>query len=153
MNANKNSSEQLLKLFYEGQTSENEEALLKQIMLSSSVEDGRLEGEEEEFFGQMFPPEGFEERMAQHIDKLATHRKYAIGIVNLGRGKWIAGIAASVAVLISVGIYVNRDAESCMEADTYATPEEAYRDTQHALSMFSNTLNRGFEKLEKFNKQ
>lgn len=153
MSENNDKLSVLLSHFYEAQTSEQEEERLKQMIADSSASDEELTAEEKEFFSQMFPPEGFEQRMAEHIDSLTKERKRKARIVDMRRGKWIAGIAASVAIVISVGLYLNRQDSESIYTDTYNSPEEAYQETKYALSMFSNTLNKGYAKLEEINRE
>lgn len=153
MSENNDKLSVLLSHFYEAQTSEQEEERLKQMIADSSASDEELTAEEKEFFSQMFPPEGFEQRMAEHIDSLTKERKRKARIVDMRRGKWIAGIAASVAIVVSVGLYLNRQDSESIYTDTYNSPEEAYQETKYALSMFSNTLNKGFAKLEEINRE
>ena len=153
MSENNDKLSVLLSHFYEAQTSEQEEERLKQMIADSSASDEELTAEEKEFFSQMFPPEGFEQRMAEHIDSLTKERKRKARIVDMRRGKWIAGIAASVAIVVSVGLYLNRQDIESIYTDTYNSPEEAYQETKYALSMFSNTLNKGYAKLEEINRE
>lgn len=153
MSENKDKLSVLLSHFYEAQTSEQEEERLKQMIADRSASDEELTAEEKEFFSQMFPPEGFEQRMAEHIDSLTKERKRKARIVDMRRGKWIAGIAASVAIVVSVGLYLNRQDSESIYTDTYNSPEEAYQETKYALSMFSNTLNKGYAKLEEINRE
>lgn len=153
MSENNDKLSVLLSHFYEAQTSEQEEERLKQMIAGSSASDEELTAEEKEFFSQMFPPEGFEQRMAEHIDSLTKARKRKARIVDMRRGKWIAGIAASVAIVVSVGLYLNRQDSESIYTDTYNSPEEAYQETKYALSMFSNTLNKGYAKLEEINRE
>lgn len=153
MSENNNKLSVLLSHFYEAQTSEQEEERLKQMIADSSASDEELTAEEKDFFSQMFPPEGFEQRMAEHIDSLTKERKRKARIVDMRRGKWIAGIAASVAIVVSVGLYLNRQDSESIYTDTYNSPEEAYQETKYALSMFSNTLNKGYAKLEEINRE
>lgn len=153
MSENNDKLSVLLSHFYEAQTSEQEEERLKQMIADSSASDEELTTEEKEFFSQMFPPEGFEQRMAEHIDSLTKERKQKARIVDMRRGKWIAGIAASVAIVVSVGLYLNRQDSESIYTDTYNSPEEAYQETKYALSMFSNTLNKGYAKLEEINRE
>lgn len=153
MSENNDKLSVLLSRFYEAQTSEQEEERLKQMIADSSASDEELTAEEKDFFSQMFPPEGFEQRMAEHIDSLTKERKRKARIVDMRRGKWIAGIAASVAIVVSVGLYLNRQDSESIYTDTYNSPEEAYQETKYALSMFSNTLNKGYTKLEEINRE
>jgi hypothetical protein len=63
---------------------------------------------------------------------------------------WIS-IAASVVVLLGVGIYtfnhVSND-KTNQELGTYDNPEEAFKETQKALAMLSNNVNVGIESIQ-----
>lgn len=63
---------------------------------------------------------------------------------------WIS-IAASVVVLLGVGIYSfnnMNDVNANQELGTYDNPEEAFKETQKALAMLSNHVNVGIESIQ-----
>ena len=62
---------------------------------------------------------------------------------------WIS-IAASVVVLLGVGIYTfnNLSDKTNQELGTYDDPEEAFKETQKALAMLSNNVNVGIESIQ-----
>lgn len=60
------------------------------------------------------------------------------------RLQWIGSIAASLLILLSVGLYLYKPYPA--PQDTCATPEEAYVQAQKALIMLSSSLNKGIEK-------
>jgi len=62
---------------------------------------------------------------------------------------WIS-IAASVVVLLGVGIYAFNDMNNNRNQDlgTYDNPEEAFKETQKALAMLSNNVNVGIESIQ-----
>jgi hypothetical protein len=63
---------------------------------------------------------------------------------------WIS-IAASVVVLLGVGIYTfngMHDINTNQELGTYDNPEEAFKETQKALAMLSNQVNVGIESIQ-----
>ncbi len=62
------------------------------------------------------------------------------------RLQWIGSIAASLLILLSVGLYLYKPYPA--PQDTCATPEEAYVQAQKALIMLSSSLNKGIEKVE-----
>ena len=62
------------------------------------------------------------------------------------RLQWIGSIAASLLILLSVGLYLYKPYPA--PQDTCATPEEAYAQAQKALIMLSSSLNKGIEKVE-----
>lgn len=99
-------------------------------------------------------PDGLENRLAATIDNLAAADSTRQTISLSPRRKLpfrvIAGLAASVAVIVALGVHMfsTRTATPPTPLDTCATPEEAYAETQRALLIFSNALNKGMEQLE-----
>ncbi len=152
MNDNNNNLKEMLTRYYNAETSEQEEAMLRRMVADSDTSDDTLSANERDFLSQIFPPEGFEQRMSDFIDRLAADEKHKTRIVSMRRKRWIAGITATVAIMISVLTYVGHSDDDKFNTDTYATPEEAYHDTKYALGRFSSTLNRGFSELKKINK-
>ena len=64
--------------------------------------------------------------------------------------RWAVSIAASLLLLISLGVLLNQqeDANSfALQEDTYTNPEDAYKETRKALMLFSENLNKGLNKL------
>ncbi len=60
---------------------------------------------------------------------------------------WLS-VAASVAVLFSVFIFINQPAAPEEDLGTYNDPEVAFRETQKALNMLSQNVNRGVTSME-----
>ena len=91
-----------------------------------------------------------EKRMERQIDgwntiERTTHRRART--VSL---KWIAGIAASLLLLVSVALGVNYRYERQHYAqqqpkDTFDNPEDAAAETQRALLKFSETINKAIQ--------
>lgn len=97
-------------------------------------------------------PDGFESRMASLIDRLdAQEQDEAIGR-SARRARPVTfrvwGIAASVAVLIclGVGFMLGRNHE---HAGSDLTPEQTYAEVNKALGLFASTFDRGYEKMER----
>jgi len=59
----------------------------------------------------------------------------------------VAGIAATVAILLSVGLYVHnqRQTQALLNQDTYTDPQAAYNETEQVLTQLANQLNKGGE--------
>ena len=91
-----------------------------------------------------------EKRMERQIDgwntvERTTHRRART--ISL---KWIAGIAASLLLLVSVALVVNYRYERQHYAqqqpkDTFDNPEDAAAETQRALLKFSETINKAIQ--------
>lgn len=145
----------LLSKFYDGQTTETEENRLREFFNGTDIPE-ELAAEARYFSMPPAPPEGMERRLAQQIDawnmieKTTARKTRTIGL------RWTMGIAASLLVLLSFGVYLNtRQATQPMAArqDTYDDPRDAYAETQKALVLFSNKLNKGLGSLENKSKE
>ena len=101
-------------------------------------------------------PAGLESRLAAAIDRAAESENLRghIRVKEHGKGRrWriLAGIAASVAVGLTLGVHLlNRDLRTAPPTprDTYSNPEEAYAEVHKALEIFSTTLDKGMRQVE-----
>lgn len=133
---------ELLNRFYEGQTTEEEERTLHRYFESDEVAPELAE--EKAFFSQLPTAEGLEQRISRHIDQLAAQEK------NTRRAhvRWIAGIAASMLLLVSAGLYFGTNRPDPFYQDTYDTPEEAYATTEKAITLLATNVNKGLKSIE-----
>lgn len=98
-------------------------------------------------------PAGLESRLAAALDRAAESEdlRGRIRVKEHGKGRrWriLAGIAASVAVALTLGVHLlNRDLRTTPR-DTYTNPEDAYAEVQKALEIFSTTLGKGMRQVE-----
>ncbi len=144
-------AEELLARYYEGQTDEAEERELKRFFLETEVP-AHLQREKEIFLAleaEAGVPQDLEERLNRSIDAWEAEEKLAAQSVRrtrIIRLRWAMGVAASLVILFSLGIW---HMQPRLPQDTCATPEEAYEHTCHALLTLSSTLNRGVEEMEK----
>ena len=133
-----NHIETLLERYYDAQTSEAEDRMLKDFFLHEEVPAHLLA--EKEMFLQLQAskiPEGLEDRLSQSIDQWGKkHRTLRL--------QWIGSIAASLLLLFGAGWYLP---EPTLKA-TCSTPEEAYAEAQRALVMFSTALNKGMKQMD-----
>lgn len=70
--------------------------------------------------------------------------------------RWSLGIAASLLVLISLGIFsMQQENKSsfAQQEDTYSNPEDAYKETKKVLTLFSESLNKGLNTINKNDKK
>ena len=148
-----NEIERLLARYYDGETSETEEKELKRFFTEEDVPAHLLA--EKEIFMQLAAhlapeiPEGLESRLSRKIDEWDTGERRTLKIKKHTRTlrlQWIGSIAASLLILLSVGLYLYKPYPA--PQDTCATPEEAYVQAQKALIMLSSSLNKGIEKVE-----
>ncbi len=142
--------ERLLARYYDGQTNEAEERQLKRFFAEADVP-GHLQREKEILLALQAEaedvPDGLEERLSRCIDEWETRERRTLTVQKhhrLRRLQWIGSIAASVLILFSVGLFLDRPSTP---KDTCTTPEEAYIHAQRALTLLSTNLNRGMDEL------
>lgn len=88
-------------------------------------------------------PEGLGERLEQHIDRMARPKKDEARRVSLFR-RWKGfSIAASVLLVIGMGIGVYFS--ESQPKDTFDDPKEAAWVAEQALLVMSQNLNKGFD--------
>lgn len=145
---------QLLDRYYDGQTSEREEQVLKDYFLQDDVPPQWATDQQlfRQLYGADMPAiDGLEQRLSRQIDgwnrveKTANRRTRTIGL------RWIAGIAASLLLLFAIGLLVDRQqkqAQYAVQQDTFDDPRDAYAETQKALMKFSESINKGLNKVE-----
>lgn len=140
----------LLERFYEGTATEAEERTLKEFFAREDVPP-RLQADRALFRGltQTDPPlpEGLDSRLERLIDRLdeEENRKRRHRRLTVRRA---VGIAAMFCLLCSATAWwLSRPSTPSgpTPLDTCATPEEAYRETQKALSVLAYGLNRGMQ--------
>ena len=108
-----NEIERLLARYYDGETSETEEKELKHFFTEEDVPAHLLA--EKEIFMQLAAqpapeiPEELESRLSRKIDQWDTGEKRTLKIKKHTRTlrlQWIGSIAASLLILLSVGLYL-----------------------------------------------
>lgn len=132
----------LLKHYDEGTTTEAQERELRRLAAARGLPD-----EWNEYFAALDAaveaPEGLEQRLEASIDALDAAQQMWY------RRRWlrVAGIAATVAILLSVGLYVHnqRQTQAILNQDTYTDPQAAYNETELVLTQMANHLNKGSE--------
>jgi hypothetical protein len=132
----------LLKHYDEGTTTEAQERELRRLALAN-----RLPDQWNEYFVALDDvvevPDGLQQRLEARIDTLDATRQMR------HRHWWrrVAGIAATVAILLSVGLYVHnqRQTQALLNQDTYTDPQAAYNETEQVLTQLANQLNKGGE--------
>ena len=126
----------ILEKYFEGETSIAEENQLKDYFSSSDVA---------QHLEQYKPMFGFfaaaKAETSRHVIPLQSKKRNVA---------WLS-IAASVVVLLGLGTvtYFNNDtAAGSKELGTCDNPEDAFRETQKALSMLSNNVNVGVQSVQ-----
>lgn len=145
---------QLLDRYYDGQTNEREEQVLKDYFLQDDVPPQWATDQQlfRLLYGEdMSAIDGLEQRLSRQIDgwnrveKTTSRRSRTVGL------RWMAGIAASLLLLFTIGLLVDRQqkqAQYAVQQDTFDDPRDAYAETQKALMMFSKSINKGLNKVE-----
>ena len=142
--------ENLLEKYFEAETSIAEEQELKDYFTSSNVAEHleqykplfgyAVQAKQEQF---SFAPFGFQPRVPVTIPLNTLKRK---GLV------WLS-VAASAAILLGLGLftfnYYNQPKSEVY--GTYNDPEVAFRETQKALAMISEHVNKGIGSIDYLN--
>lgn len=131
--------EKLLEKYFEAETTIAEEKELKDYFASSDVAQ-HLE-QYKPIFG--YATQAKQEQFTATIPLKTKKRKSAV---------WLS-VAASVAVLLSVGLFTFNHYNQPVSEDlgTYDDPEVAFRETQKALALISKSVNKGIESMEYLN--
>ena len=115
-----NEIERLLTRYYDGETSETEEKELKRFFTEEDIPAHLLA--EKEIFMQLAAqpapeiPEGLESRLSRKIDQWDTGERRTLKIKKHTRTlrlQWIGSIAASLLILLSVGLYLYKPSNCC----------------------------------------
>lgn len=149
----------LTDLYFEAQTSEQEELELKKWAHDNSTTD---ESKQLNAYFQALDnspaqlPEGLERRMERSIEEWGRVEHHAGNRARTTTIRWVAGMAACFALVFSMGTALNirEDKQANYAAtDTYDNPQDAYQETQRALRTFSLAINKGLDAIDKNNKQ
>lgn len=134
--------EELLEKYFQGETSIAEEKELTNYFSSPNV------AQHLEHYKPMF---GYFSLAKQETSSQNTAFIPENEPIGLKRIWW--SVAASVAVLLGVGMYVYNNTATTTsvatnELGTYDSPEEAFRETQKALALLSGHVNTGIESVQ-----
>jgi hypothetical protein len=160
--------EKLIADYYEGKTSVSQEKELMHFFETQEVpphllEDKRLFQEINCSCNEIEVPPHLEQKLSFLIDSWEKtellEKKEKTNKPHLERRiiNWqlISGIAASVCLVLSIGLYTHLNIEEQQTAaitDTYSNPKDAYKEAQKALLLVSNNLNKGVSKLNNVQK-
>lgn len=144
--------ENLLEKYFEGNTSLEEEKILKEFFQGESIPP-HLVSLKETF--NYFSEEKSKDELDESFDKkvLSQINHFEIDHKRQSRRRLIyyaSGIAASILIIIS--IFTNIDPFSSTLKDTFDNPQMAYEETRKALLLVSGTLNKGVKPVEKMAK-
>lgn len=95
--------------------------------------------------------EQMEKRLERQIDGWNTVERSTNRQARTATLRWIAGVAASLLLLVSIVLIANNDSSlftqraSTPTTDTFDNPEDAAAETQRALLKFSEAINKAIE--------
>ena len=147
--------EKLIADFYEGKTSVSQEKELMHFFETQEVPLHLLA--DKILFQKMYNsdskievPAHLEQKLSNLIDSWEQKEKenkphQEKRIINW---HWVSGIAASLFLILSIGFYTHQQQQVPILTDTYSNPKDAYKETQKALLLVSNNLNKGVSQLE-----
>lgn len=139
--------ERLLALYYEGQTDEGEEERLRQAFLEDANLPSDLQIERDLFLSlhrerkaDILVPDNLVNRLEELIDRRVSsvHRRWL---------KW-GSFAASLLLLIGLGIGFAEMQQSPVPQDTFTNPEDARRALHDILTDMSQTWHEGIRQIE-----
>lgn len=145
---------QLLNAFYEGTISIEQEQELYAYFTSENVPEELID--EKRVFLSLYNLSDLENdevsaslnnKLSSLIDGLSSKERPRRRNIVVMR---ISAVAASLLILISVGLFVmNSKQHQSILVDTFTDPQEAYAEAQKALEMVSATLNTSLDPLKK----
>jgi len=104
----------------------------------------------DDFLNEIDVPTGLESKLETLINRLDKEEKQSKRKARQIR-LWVGSVAASIVVLISVGLYIySSDKTKMFNASQTATitdPEVAYREAEKALILVSENFNKGLSQL------
>jgi hypothetical protein len=106
--------------------------------------------ETDDFMNEINVPAGLESKLETLIDRLDKAEKQSKQKTRQIR-LWAGSIAASIAVLISIGLYINASGKmktsDAPQTAIVDDPEVAYREAEKALALVSRNFNKGLSRL------
>ena len=145
----------MLERFYNAETTPQEERLLKDYLLGHDVPEA-LQADKA-LFCQLYDPapaapQGMEARLSHAINTWNTVEKSSRRRARTASLRWLAGMAASLLLLFSLGLYLNNRQASApayanSNVETYDNPKDAMGETERVLTRFSLAINKGLGKI------
>lgn len=145
--------EEMLRRFYEGETTEKQEQRLKEYFKKEVVPEHLVL--DKKLFLALYEednssvPAGLNEKLIRMIDeKSAEEAKHLSTGTSRKYLRWVGGIAAGVGLLLSLGYGLDRfKAENNRPQDTFTDPQEAFHVMNAVLIEVSTNLNSGLNQL------
>jgi hypothetical protein len=140
---------QLLKKFYEGRSTPDEERALRDYFLSATETDASLQADKALFLalagGEAYMPEGLSGRLERAVERLAAATPKRRPARRIWR--YAAGSAAAVVGLCIGLFFATREPARLQRADTFDDPQEAAIVAEKALAFMSEELNKGLNRV------
>lgn len=153
--------EKLIGMFYEAETSFDEEMILYQFFSQEKIP-VHLEKDRKLFLtlvdcGNVGVPPGLNKKLNSLIDRLESESENGREDQKQIRFDWkkIARVAAGILIILSVGVFAHKTIKTDNReilVDTFANPENAYIETQKTLLYVSTKLNKGLNQIESVQK-
>jgi hypothetical protein len=147
--------QEMLDRFYNAETTAREELMLKRFFQGDDVPPG-LQADKL-LFSQLFNdrvdvPGDLEARLSNDIDCWNMVEKSTLRRARVMSLRWIAGVAASLMLLFTLGTYLNNRPSTARPyannlKETYDNPQDAAGETERALTKFSIAINKGLSKI------
>ena len=144
--------ELLLKKFYNGVSTPEEELLLTEYFLNEENIDECWKEDQQLFRllhnSKIHVPEGVSQRLEKSIVQMTSPPKVSQKIVQI-KQKWYYWISSAAAVaLLCIGLFfLTRKPTSTRMADTFSDPEKAALVAEQTLTFMSVQLNKGINKV------
>ena len=150
--------ERLLAKFYDGDTDESQEEVLRDYFRTTEVPEHLLK--DRDVFLSLYQiadrdvevPVGLEDKLSLLIDEKAEEEQRFFRPNKAKRNwRWIGGVAATILLLIGIGYGIDKlEDDVCPPTpqDTFSDPEEAYRVLQATLLEISTNLNSGLNEVK-----
>ncbi len=158
---NINEIKEMLNAFYEGITTQEEENQLKEFFSQNNLPE-EMQIEKEIFFSlferdEIPTPDGMENRLSSMIDDLEERDQKPKKVENTTKRRlWleIGGIAASVCLLISIGLSIlnqrdNNDPKPATSLSQLSLEDQKkVQEANKALEMVSKNFNKGMQSVQ-----
>lgn len=148
---NKVQIRELVEKYFEGNTSLNEERLLREFLASGKEIDEELYPlrKQLELFNTCHKISFDAQKLETEILSRITGAEPAIPARKIAFQRWL--VAASIILVVFTGIILFKNKDSAIK-DTYSDPQLAYVETQKALMLVSQKMNKGMDPLSNINK-
>ena len=142
----------LLERYYNGETDLNEEQVLKDFFAGDDVPQDMVADRDlflrlsEMSSCDVDMPDDMKTRLSARIDEWGRQTE---GKRIYSMYRYVSGVAATVLLVLGLGYSILEDRSVETVYDTFDSPQEAYLETQRALQLFSDAIDKGTVGLHK----